>query len=50
MGFLKRLWRKATGAAKKMKSKFDKCGSYTGTLDDEISQADDKPEQDADDL
>ena len=47
MRFLSKIFKKAKGAFQKMKSKFDKQGSYTGTPDDE---QDDRPEQDADDL
>ena len=50
MGFFKKMWRKATGAVKRMKSKFDKDGAYTGSPDDEIARTDDLPEQDVDDL
>ena len=48
MGLLKRMWKKAKTAVRKMKSKFDEGGSYTGSPD---SPAPSKtPEQDADDL
>ena len=47
MRFLSKVVGKVKNAFQKMKSKFDKCGSYTGTPD----QAEEKhPEQDADDL
>ena len=47
MTLLKRLAKKAKVAIRKMKSAFDKCGSYTGTSDQAGGE---KPEQDADDL
>ena len=45
MGLIKKTWKKAKDALSKMKSKFDKQGSYTGTPDQGR-----RPEQDADDL
>ena len=45
MGLLKKTWQKAKAAFSKVKSKFDKQGSYTGTPDEGR-----RPEQDADDL
>ena len=48
MRFLKKLAKKAKQAFCKMKSRFDDCGSYTGTPNDRNEGA--KPEQDADDL
>jgi len=48
MRFLKKLAKKAKQAFCKMKSRFDDCGSYTGTPMD--GDRDAKPEQDADDL
>ena len=45
MGFLKKTWKKAKDALCKMKSKFDRNGSYTGTPEEGR-----RPEQDADDL
>ena len=45
MGFLKNAFRKAKGAIEKMKSRFDRQGSYTGTPEKGT-----QPEQDADDL
>ena len=48
MRLLKTLVKKAKHAIGKMKSKFDECGSYTGTPTD--SPKGSKPEQDADDL
>ena len=50
MGFFKRMWKKAAGAVKRMKSAFDKEGSYTGSPDERANGRDEKPEQDADDL
>lgn len=50
MDLFKRMWKKATGAVKRMKSKFDKEGSYTGTPEDPLNGTDETPEQDADDL
>ena len=54
MRFLKNMVHKAKKTFRKMKSKFDKGGSYTGTPDDpdttRPSEAAEMPEQDADDL
>ena len=47
MRFLSKMMKKVKNAFCKMKSKFDKCGSYTGTPDEEGSE---RPQQDADDL
>ncbi len=46
MGILGKAFRKAKSAIERVKSKFDKQGSYTGTPSDGTSS----PEQDADDL
>ncbi len=48
MGFFKKMWGKAKAAARKMKSKFDCDGSYTGNPSE--PRQDRRPEQDADDL
>ena len=54
MGFLKNMMRKAKTTFRKMKSKFDKNGSYTGSPDDtgtaHRSRDAEMPEQDVDDL
>ena len=46
MRLLKKLAQKTKSVFRKMKSAFDKSGSYTGTPD----EGNDQPEQDADDL
>ena len=48
MRLLKSLIGKVKGAVRRMKSKFDNLGSYTGTAED--NTRDEHPEQDADDL
>ncbi len=48
MGFFRKMWGKAKEAVQRMKSKFDKEGSYTGSL--ESPKESKRPEQDADDL
>ena len=50
MGVLKKILTKAKTVFRRMKSAFDKGGSYTGSPDDPASREDEKPEQDADDL
>jgi len=47
MKLFRELKDKVEGLVRKMKSKFDKGGSYTGSPD---SQTEQKPQQDADDL
>ena len=47
MRLLKKIRDKVKGAVRKMKSKFDALGSYTGSPDKEDEN---KPTQDADDL
>ncbi|MCR4725996.1 MAG: hypothetical protein K5753_02115 [Clostridia bacterium] len=46
MGFFEKTFAKAKNALGRIKSKFDKGGSYTGAPSDGTSE----PEQDADDL
>ena len=48
MRLFKKIRKAVKGAVRRMKSKFDELGSYTGSPDKE--QNGDKPEQDADDL
>lgn len=47
MRLLKKLCAKTKSVIRKMKSAFDRCGSYTGTADGAGGK---HPEQDADDL
>ena len=48
MRLLKKMCAKVKGAFRRMKSKFDTMGSYTGSAED--TTRDERPEQDADDL
>ena len=48
MGVLKKILTKAKTVFRRMKSAFDKGGSYTGSPEEPSSN--EKPEQDADDL
>ena len=48
MRLFKKLCGKIKGAFRRMKSKFDCMGSYTGTAENKTQ--DERPEQDADDL
>lgn len=49
MRLFKKIRKAVKGAVRRMKSKFDALGSYTGSPEKENS-GEDKPEQDADDL
>jgi len=48
MGLLKKLRNKVQGAVRRMKSKFDNLGSYTGSPEGDTAH--ERPEQDVDDL